>query len=237
MLNFVSTGSAFNVDLGNNSAYLKSGNTLILFDCGSTIFNSLVKKGLLGNVQTIFIVVTHTHPDHVGSLGDLILYNRHFVFARIEIIYKRPEIIETILTAMGVKPDYYQFQSPVSDNQYSIINQDFGLNLTAYEVKHSPSVFSYGYVVKNKDGSDCFYYSGDASEIPGAVMQAFQQGTIDFIYQDISSFDVENNPHLSFNQLVQLIPIELRSRIYCMHLDGNFDPAMAEQLGFKVAMV
>lgn len=235
MLKFVSTGSAFNVDLGNNCAYLKTGNSLILFDCGSSIFSSLVEKGLLGNIQNIVIVVTHTHPDHVGSLGDLILYNHHFVFAGIKIIYKHAEIIESILTAMGVNRDYYQFQNPVNENRYFISNQDFNLELTAYAVQHSPSVFSYGYVVRNMGGPDCFYYSGDASGIPGLVMQAFKAGTIDLLYQDVSSYDVGNNPHLSFNQLVQLIPVDLRSRVYCMHLDANFDPAGAEQLGFKVA--
>lgn len=234
MLNFISTGSAFNVELGNNSAYLKTGNTLILFDCGSSIFSSLVKKGLLGNVQNMFIVVTHTHPDHIGSLGDLILYNHHFIFAAIEIIYKDAEIVERILTAMGVNRDYYKFQSPAG-SQFSINNNDFHLDFTIYDVQHSPRVFSYGYTVKNMQGSDSFYYSGDTSGIPGAVMQAFREGRIDLIYQDVSSFDAEGNPHLSFGQLVQLIPVDLRSRVYCMHLDANFDTAAAQQLGFKVA--
>ena len=41
MLKFIGTGSAFNQDLGNTSAYIKDGETLLLIDCGETVFQRI----------------------------------------------------------------------------------------------------------------------------------------------------------------------------------------------------
>jgi len=90
LLEFISTGSAFNAALGNNSAYYKAGKSLVLFDCGGSVFGTMVRGGLLSGVADIMVVITHTHPDHVGSLGDLILYNHHQLSARMTIVYQHP---------------------------------------------------------------------------------------------------------------------------------------------------
>ena len=38
MLKFIGTGSAFNTELGNTSAYIKQNKTLLLIDAGPTVF-------------------------------------------------------------------------------------------------------------------------------------------------------------------------------------------------------
>lgn len=235
MLKFISTGSAFNAALGNNSAYFKAGKSLVLFDCGGSVFGSLVRGGLLSGVTEILVVITHTHPDHVGSLGDLILYNHHQLSARITIVYQHPEVVDAVLGPMGVSREYYQFLNPSGGSRFVIDSQDLRWELEAIDVKHSEKVFPYGYVVRPADGSSCFYYSGDAKEIPEQVLGAFRLGSIRLLYQDVSIFDGETNPHLSFSQLCQIIPMEMRSRVCCMHLDEMFDAQAAEQAGFKVA--
>lgn len=235
MLSFISTGSAFNAALGNNSAYLRAGNSLLLFDCGGSVFGSLVRGGLLSGVADILVVITHTHPDHVGSLGDLILYNHHQLSARMTIVYQHPEIVDAILGPMGVSREYYQFLNPDGGGRFVIDTQDLHWELEAIDVKHSEKVFPYGYVARAADGSACFYYSGDAKEIPEPILGDFRAGWIQLLYQDVSSFDGEANPHLSFSQLCQIIPVEMRSRVWCMHLDEVFDVQAAGQAGFKVA--
>ena len=102
-------------------------------------------------------------------------------------------------------------------------------------VEHSANVRAYGYVITNVDNSERIYYSGDANSIPDDIRQALQDGAIDRIYQDTASYDIKNNPHLSLSKLAQLIPDRLRNRVYCMHLDENFDEKLAEQMGFKIA--
>ena len=72
MLDFLGLGSAFNTDLGNTSAYIKKNTSLLLIDCGSTVFSKLHRIGLLDGVSDIYVIITHTHADHIGSLSDLI---------------------------------------------------------------------------------------------------------------------------------------------------------------------
>ena len=59
MLNFIGTGSAFNTELGNNSAFVKNNDSLILIDCGGTVFHRLQELSLLDGLQNLYIVITH----------------------------------------------------------------------------------------------------------------------------------------------------------------------------------
>ena len=68
-LKFLGRGAAFNPKEGNNSAYFIENNQLFLIDCGENIFERLVENGLLESVESINLMITHTHSDHVGSLG------------------------------------------------------------------------------------------------------------------------------------------------------------------------
>ena len=74
MLKFIGTGSAFNTELGNTSAYLKSNETLLLIDCGESVFARIKKINLLEDVKNVYIIITHLHSDHVASLATLIEY-------------------------------------------------------------------------------------------------------------------------------------------------------------------
>ena len=49
-LKFLGRGSAFNTAEGNTSAYHIIDNTLILFDCGETVFHTLIKNNKLSNL-------------------------------------------------------------------------------------------------------------------------------------------------------------------------------------------
>ena len=74
VLNFLGRGSAFNINEGNTSAYFYSNGELFLIDCGESVFEKIIRNYLLDNIKAINILITHTHGDHVGSLGSLILY-------------------------------------------------------------------------------------------------------------------------------------------------------------------
>ncbi len=78
------------------------------------------------------------------------------------------------------------------------------------------------------------YYSGDANNIPDEVLTQLKNGELDMIYQDTCGIDYDKNAHLSINKLKDMIPFELRSKVYCMHQDNYLDPETVTKLGFNL---
>ncbi|MBR4010497.1 MAG: MBL fold metallo-hydrolase, partial [Clostridiales bacterium] len=69
MLTFFGRGSAFTKE--HNSAYFTDGNDLILLDCPMSTFSKLRARGL-SRYESIYVLITHTHGDHVGGVAMLI---------------------------------------------------------------------------------------------------------------------------------------------------------------------
>lgn len=229
MLQFIGCGSAFNTALGNNGAFIKKENELFMIDCGSSTFERLQRAQLLDGVDTVHVLMTHTHPDHIGSLGDLIFYGYYVMgeFAKPSIHVYAPDKLKVreILRLMAVKDEQYGFHVA---NEGELM----GMKYESFEVNHVPELNAYAYLLEIDDQT--IYYSGDCSEIPAAILEKL--GDIDAFYQDTSKLDYPGNVHLSLRKLTELIPEELRGKVHCMHLDNQFDSEEAKGLGFQVVM-
>jgi phosphoribosyl 1,2-cyclic phosphodiesterase len=231
MLSFVGIGSAFHPEVGNNCAYFIRDRKLFMFDCGSTTFSRLLARGLLNGIEQIYVLMTHTHADHVGSLGDLVFYSYFSqppqYVKKITIIAQNDLRIPEILQMMGVGGDYYDCVALPADSKLD------GIAMEVHRVKHAPELACYAYVLQ-LDGK-IIYYSGDSVEIPDAIRSRFLNGEIDVLYQDTATND--HPLHLSLYKLVELIPQERRSAVYCMHFDKEFDPEVAHSMGFRTVMI
>ena len=110
---FLGRGSAFNLSEGNTSAYFYSNGELFLIDCGESIFKRIVDSYLLDNIKAVNVLITHTHSDHVGSLGSLILYCFYNLNIKINIIlpskHKYLSDLEDLLRIFGCKSKMYKF--------------------------------------------------------------------------------------------------------------------------------
>ena len=51
---------------------------MLLIDCGETVFSEIKRNGLVEDVNNLYVFITHTHSDHIGSLSSLIHY-MHYV--------------------------------------------------------------------------------------------------------------------------------------------------------------
>ena len=60
---FLGRGAAFNPKEGNTSAYFLENNQLFLIDCGESIFERIINKNILKNIDAINVLITHTHSD------------------------------------------------------------------------------------------------------------------------------------------------------------------------------
>lgn len=236
MFEFIGTGSAFNTELGNNGAFIKSGKSLFMIDCGSATFERIQRTSLLEGVEEIYILMTHTHPDHVGSLGDLIFFSYYMMGnvaeRNLTVLAPKDLNIAVTLSMMGVEEDTY-ILSEIDDSSVNVI-ESFGLYFMPMKTQHVKELNCYGYFFV-KDGIKA-YYSGDANIIPQTTLLMFHNGTIHYLYQDTCGADYENNVHLSLRELNELIDDnkDLRSRVYCMHLDNSFDEIEAISMGFNV---
>ncbi|UGO51015.1 metal-dependent hydrolase [Bacillus phage vB_BanS_Nate] len=236
MLEFIGTGSAFNTKLGNNGAFIKQGNKLFMIDCGSGTFHRILEAELLDGVEEIYVLITHTHPDHIGSLGDLIFYGYYSMGNVMEknVTVLSPDVLETplILSYMGVDIEKYHLRE-FKENSLNYID-DFDLLMMPLHTEHVKELDCYGYLFDYKGLK--IYYSGDANIIPTTILNMFNKGGIDILYQDTCGADYEGNVHLSLKKLDELIVEDkaLRSRVYCMHLDEQFDEIEAISLGFNV---
>lgn len=229
-LNFIGTGSALNTALGNNSAFVKEGKSMLLIDCGSTTFSRMQELKLLTGVKEIFVLLTHRHPDHIASLGDLIFYAHYIIDANITVLTPDSDNIRTLLKYMGVSQQLYSLVK--IDKKFILNNSDISIDISYIPVHHVEDMDCYGYIIKNK--SIKLFYSGDSRDIPITVLDLFKKHEIDYIYQDVCSYDYPENPHMYIEKLVELIKEEDRGRVFCMHYDEKFSPRQVLELGFKL---
>ncbi|SFS52730.1 MBL fold metallo-hydrolase [Marininema halotolerans] len=234
MLNFIGYGSAFNTNLGNNSAYIKEDNKLFLIDCGSNTFDRLKRSGLLNDVERIYVLLTHTHPDHVGSLGDLIFYGYYLIgqlaVPNVTVLAPYDIEIKQLLKMMGVGENTYTL---VQFNKSSDIpDESLHIKVNSIEVEHVKELKCFGYEIEYT--GKLIYYSGDSNMIPKDILNRLNNREFDIFYQDTCQADYEGNVHLSLRRLDELVNHNVRDIVYCMHLDNGFDKKEAQNLGFNV---
>lgn len=233
MLNFIGTGSAFNTELGNTSAFIKNNNSLLIIDCGGTVFHRLQELNLFDKLEDLYIIITHTHPDHVGSLGEVIFYSYYILKRRPTIFFPKKELIEGFLTSIGVSAEMYNLNSfemiDVNDSHLGEFSIEF------LPVSHVDTIPAYGFVMKLNE--KLFYYSGDANNISSKVINKILNGEINRVYQDTCGLDYEGNNHLSLRKLCHIVPQEFRYKFYCMHLDKHITEKEIKENGFNVARI
>lgn len=237
MLKFIGSGSAFNTELGNNGAYIKKDNILFMIDCGSSTFDRLMKSNLLDGVERIYVLLTHTHPDHVGSLGDLIFYGYYamgeMMKPSVSVITPYGMEINNLLERMGVQESLYKLlESNIGTESMEISDGDFEIKITPIPAQHVKELPCYGYIIGYE--IENAYYSGDSNHIPHRILRHLHNGYYDYFYQDTCIADYEGNVHLSLRKLDELVDHSVRSKVYCMHLDNGFDIEKAKGMGFGV---
>lgn len=225
MLTFLGVGSAFNPEAGNTSAYMIENQTLYLIDCGELIFKELVRHIPFSEIKEVTIFITHTHADHIGSLGTFIAYLSHYYQIKPTIYHAGVEI-EDLLTRMGI----------TSDSYYEMKIQKVDLGYYTFEwvrTKHTDKLACFGLLIETDEKT--IYYSGDSTIIPQKIYDRFLLEEISTLYQDVTLAS-ESKAHLPLEELADLIPFHLRDRVIAMHLDADSVEPIQE-LGFQTAEV
>ena len=234
-LNFLGRGAAFNPKEGNTSAFFIENNELFLIDCGENIFERIINNGLLNDIEKVNLMITHTHSDHIGSAGSLIMYFYYRYHKQVNIILPEKALylpsIVNILEGFGCDKEMYHFTNEKDfDNKYNTFQ-----NIRYVETKHRRGMNSYSIIFNTDRG--IIYYSGDTKEL-NTVKALIESGKpIDKLFIDTTSENYPSNVHLYVGELDKQIPSELKDNVYCMHFNNDECINMAHELGFNVVEV
>ncbi len=231
MLKFIGSGSAFNTKLGNNAAYYKVANQMLLIDCGSNIFHRIKENQILEGIEHIHVLVTHTHADHVGSLADLIFYmyysHGEFATSKVTVYYVHDVKMEELLIINGVIPQTHCLTKQLhSDIQYTLPFCKVRFEKTSH-VEVLPC-----YSIELHIDNSVIYYTGDTNNLKPSLTNAHYH----YVFVDTCQADYEGNVHLSLRKLSELVEPTFRAKFWCMHLDEGFDRQEAQSLGFNVVI-
>lgn len=229
-LKFLGTGSAFFTELGNTAAYYKENDKLLLIDCGENIWTQMQRLDTLKNINSIYLMITHTHSDHIGSIGSLINFCNYILKKPLYIICAKSPIeddIKTICRIFGCHSHMYQFLSceGLSD-AFDILN-----SVSLLETKHTKELtYCYSIVLDTKDGITL--YTGDSIETQ-YITQYLNDPRLDKIYVDITTTLVD--VHLDIKILKKIVPESKRNKVYCMHFNDEKCIQKAGFYGFHIA--
>jgi len=231
-LTFLGRGAGFFPAEDSTSAYFLDNGELFLIDSGESVFKTLLDKKIFDSVSAFNIFITHTHSDHVGSLGSLLLYASVAKKFKTNIISDEnttyvPQI-NALLKIYGVTERMYQFvNSSAFDNRYSQFSK-----VRFIKTYHCDELETCGILFETSGG--LVFYSGDMKD-PAPLLEILRSGKkIDKIFID-SNNDPNPNPyHLRLKEIYDIVPPELRPRIYCMHFNSAQCMEDALAFGFKV---
>ena len=238
-LKFIGRGSAFNTKEGNNSAYIKRNGKLLLIDCGETVFARIKELNLLEDVTDVYVLLTHLHSDHSGSLGSLIAYCYYVLKIKINVIYPNMDKITDFLALSELDNNAFTVLKPYRcDAERILRDHKLNVRIMYFHTVHTAIDNAYGYIIVDDEEKMVYYYSGDSNRYLFNDMKIVSDDDDikDYIvYQDTCLADYDGNVHLSLNKLCEAVPCrEVRKKIYCMHLDSDELMIKAKQAGFNV---
>lgn len=230
-LKFLGRGSAHNYKEGNTAAYFVENNELFLIDCGEDVFQKIMGKDLLENKSKIHILITHTHSDHVGSLGSLLSYTYYKLKQKVNIIVsgneQQKKEIKRVLECFAIKEDAYSFVDAKDyENKYTSF-----MSINYIKTEHTPTLSCFSIIFDTSNG--IIFYSGDTCEVCMLEVLFKKKEKIEKLYLDLCS-DKENVVHMFIDDVKSVIPGYLTSKVYAMHINDEKCKKLAMSYGFNI---
>lgn len=207
-IRFIGTGGAFDYEYGNSAAIIDRNGERYLIDCGHDVYQGLRQKSTIEPID--YVLITHFHADHVGSLSTFILHHHLFVQGKqLQILYPEKAFKDALYNYLKFslqKPEKYIAFIPMDNRSHLDFVNTYG--------KHVAGMQTYSYVFY--EGDEMIFYSGDTSDA---------DPTFDYlenhakphtrVFHDIT-FDSKNASHTHYKELTPYLDTY---QIYGYHCD------------------
>lgn len=159
VLKFLGRDSGFGDD-HTSAFFFTESNDIVVIDCPISTFQKLRKTDLT-SYEKIYVMITHTHGDHIGGLG---LFVQHVFFnlhKTVIIVAPSKEVaadIQTVLTIEGNETEWYQL---ITANMLAEENWFVSCVMTEHSPQLKNKCFGYVLVISGR----AVIYTGDTSTL------------------------------------------------------------------------
>ncbi|MFK7972089.1 MAG: MBL fold metallo-hydrolase [Bacteroidia bacterium] len=208
-IRFLGTGGAFDSHLGNSAAWIELNGSKILLDCGHSVYGKLRALNLAGEID--YILLTHLHDDHVGSLSTTILHHKHVCqpARKARILYpdtRHGNLMKERLTAYLA----YSLMQPEEYVDFIPLDNIDGITEIDTTGHHVADMVSFGFMFEDSDSR--VIYSGD-------------MGTPRLIFDEVDKFAEKDKKALTVFHETSFAPSNGIHTFYedLMHLQEDHD--------------
>jgi ribonuclease BN (tRNA processing enzyme) len=233
-LNFLGRGGAFFVGEGNTAAYFIEDKNFFLIDCGESVFAKIKSMNLLaGNgIENVYCFITHMHSDHVGSLSSLIYYcayGEKDYKAKFHLVC--PEALRSdLLPMLGAQGNL----SLINEVSTGDLRRGFESFNSVRYMRTIHQAYHPALSIEFSTDEGLVFYSGDTKQLDFIGSYAGQRDKIAKMYVEASLAEYPNSVHLTLKGLDEVIPADMRHKVYLMHFDCAECIIEAKNLGFRV---
>lgn len=244
---FVGAGSAFAKTLNQNNLLIVKGDDHLLVDCGTKCSQAFFDVGLpITHIR--HFLITHSHADHIGSLEEVMLFNRYVLQSKPSIVINPAyqKILWEDSLKGGTAPsegkpltfeDVWEINRPrkLKGAPRETWEADVGaINVKMPRTMHIPddarswrdSHWSCGVIIDQR-----ILYTSDTRMDINLLESFDKMYNFEIIFHDCQLFT--GGVHSSLEELSALPP-SLKSRIALMHYGDNWKDfrGQAQQAGF-----
>ncbi len=213
-INFIGTGGAFDIHVGNSAAILTLNDKKILIDCGNTTFANLMSSNLVDNLD--YILITHLHDDHVGSLTTLIFYHYFFVKTHKIKLLVPQKFYDELFNYIS-----FSLKDPNLFIEIELLEGFKGIKAIDTIGKHFFDMQTYAFDFE--DESDRIVFSGDLND-PELILKYLNENPSNkktIVFHDLSFNELAKSAHCFYKDL---FPLSNNYELYGYHCNPIFNP-------------